>query len=98
EEELASFFDYLDDNALILRDAAVSAAVDAQFSSIQDYYKNRQEADVANLSSYRPLKPGMLYLEPSEWRKQQTDVPVHIITEFDEPESGTIVSLSVSSP
>lgn len=98
EEELASFFDYLDDNALIFRDAAVSAAVDAQFSSIQDYYKNRQEADAANLSSYRPLKPGMLYLEPSEWRKQQTDVPVHIITEFDEPESGTIVSLSVSSP
>ncbi len=98
EEELASFFDYLADDALIFRDAAVTAAAEAQFSSIQDYYKNRQEADKANLSSYRPLKPEMLYLEPSEWRVQQAEAPIHIISEFDEPESGSVLSLLVSSP
>ncbi len=98
EERLVSFFDYLQDDALIFRDKAVTAAAEAQFSSIADYYKNRQEADKANLSSYRPLTPDMLYLEPSEWRKQQSDGPIHIISEFDEPESSTVVSLSVSSP
>ncbi|MEW4466744.1 transcription-repair coupling factor [Parasphingorhabdus sp. JC815] len=98
EEQLASFFDYIPDDALVFRDAAVTSATDAQFSSIQDYYKNRQEADAANLSSYRPLKPEMLYLDSSEWRKQQVDGPIHIISEFDEPESSTTISLSVSSP
>ncbi|WP_461456066.1 transcription-repair coupling factor [Parasphingorhabdus sp.] len=98
EERLASFFDYLAEDTLVFRDAAVTAAADAQFSSIQDYYKNRQEADKANLSSYRPLEPEMLYLEPSEWQEQQTDGPIHIMSEFDEPESSTVLSLSVSSP
>ena len=98
EEKLASFFDYLTDDALIFRDAAVTASAEGQFSSIQDYYKNRQEADKANLSSYRPLKPQMLYLQPAEWHMQQAEAPIHIISEFDEPESGSVLSLSVSSP
>ncbi|GAA0481587.1 transcription-repair coupling factor [Parasphingorhabdus litoris] len=98
EERLASFFDYLSDDTIILRDTAVTAAADAQFAAIADYYKNRLEADKANLSSYRPLEPNMLYLEPNEWRTQQADSPIHIISEFDEPESATIVSLSISSP
>lgn len=98
EERLVSFFDYLSDDTLVIRDAAVTPAADAQFASIADYYKNRQEADKANLSSYRPLNPEMLYLDPAEWRTQQSDSPIHIISEFDEPEFSTVLSLSVSSP
>ncbi len=98
EDRLASFFDYIAEDSLIFRDAAVTAAADAQFSSIQDYYKNRQDADKANLSSYRPLRPEMLYLEPAEWRKLQSNCPIHIISEFDEPQSDSVLSLSVSSP
>ena len=98
EEKLVSFFDYLGDNALILSDSAATAAADAQFASIQDYYRNREEADKANLSSYRPLTPESLYLEPADWRKLQKSSPVHAISEFDEPESETVISLSVSSP
>ncbi|MEP3224485.1 MAG: transcription-repair coupling factor [Parasphingorhabdus sp.] len=98
EHRLASFFDYLTEDAVIIRDAAVTAAADAQFSSIQDYYKNRHEADVSNLSSYRPLAPDKLYLTPEEWTEQQNACPIHIISEFDEPESSSVLSLSVSSP
>jgi len=98
EERLVSFFDYLDDDALILRDAATTAAAEAQFAAIADYYKNRQEADKANLSSYRPLPPDALYLNPSEWAEQQNDAPIHIISEFDEPESVNVLSLAISSP
>ncbi len=98
EDRLASFFDYIAEDSLIFRDAAVTAAANAQFSSIQDYYKNRQDADKANLSSYRPLRPEMLYLEPAEWGKLQSNCPIHIISEFDEPQSDSVLSLSVSSP
>ena len=98
EERLASFFDYLGEDDLILRDAAVTQVANAQFESINDYYRNRQDADKANLSSYRPLPPDALYLEPKDWRGVQRDAPIHVISEFDEPESSTVVSLSVSSP
>ncbi len=98
EDRLASFFDYIAEDSLIFRDAAVTAAANAQFSSIQDYYKNRQDADKANLSSYRPLRPELLYLEPAEWGKLQSNCPIHIISEFDEPQSDSVLSLSVSSP
>lgn len=98
ESRLATLFDYLDKNDLILRDAAVHNIAKAQFESITDYYRNREEADKTNLSSYRPLKPEQLYLKPSEWRTLQRDAPIHLISEYDEPESETVVSLSVSSP
>lgn len=98
EEELTSFFDYLGEETVILRDSAATGAAEAQFSSIEDYYRNRLDADKANLSSYRPLKPDALYLEANDWRTVQREAPIHIISEFDEPDSGSVVSLSVSSP
>lgn len=98
EDRLVSFFDYLADDSLLFRDAEATAAADAQFTAIADYYRNRQEADKANLSSYRPLEPDALYLSPKEWRSIQHEGPIHIISEFDEPESETVKSLSASSP
>lgn len=98
EEKLVSFFEYLGDDAIVLADAVTGSAADAHFSSIQDYYKNRQEADKANLSSYRPLTPDSLYLKPAEWAEQQLASPLHVLSEFDEPESANVLSLSVSSP
>ena len=64
EERLATVFDYVGDDCIILQDAAGPAAAEAQFTSIADYHRNRVEADKANLSSYRPLPPEMLYLTP----------------------------------
>ncbi|QJB68167.1 transcription-repair coupling factor [Parasphingorhabdus halotolerans] len=98
EERLVTLFDYLDDNTIILRDAAASSAAEAQFLSVADYYKNRLEADKANISSYRPLDPKSLYLDSSEWIEQQNEAPIHVISEFDEPESYSVIPLSVSSP
>ncbi len=98
EDSLATIFDFFDEKTTILRDTASSAAIDAQFSGIADYYKNRIEADKANLSSYRPLAPESLYLTVDEWASQQNDSPIHLLSEFDEPESESVASLSVSSP
>ena len=98
EDRLATIFDYVGDDCMILQDAAGPAAAEAQFTAIADYHRNRVEADKANLSSYRPLPPEMLYLTPDEWRARQSDRPIHILSEFDEPESETVLSMSVSSP
>ena len=98
EEKLATLFDYLSDDIVILRDAAVTQAAEAQFSAISDYYQNRLEADKANLSSYRPLPPDQLYLQPSQWSDLQNDRNIHVISEFDEPESASVISMSISSP
>ncbi len=98
EERLATIFDYVGDDCIILQDAAGSAAAEAQFASIADYHKNRLEADKANLSSYRPLEPSSLYLTPEEWRSREQEAPVHVLSEFDEPESATVISMSASSP
>ncbi|MEO0441108.1 MAG: transcription-repair coupling factor [Pseudomonadota bacterium] len=98
EERLVNFFDYVGERAIILSDVATDAAAEAQFAAIADYYKNREEADKANLSSYRPLPPENLYLSPEQWTALQAERPIHRISEFDEPESSTVLSLSVSSP
>ncbi len=98
EERLVPFFDYFGDDDLFIRDAASTAAVQSQFSSITDYHKNRQEADKANLASYRPLSPESLYLTPDEWEQQQEQATVHIVSEYDEPASLSVISLSISSP
>ena len=87
EERLVSFFEYIGEGTIILSDVATEAAAEAQFAAIADYYKNRQEADKANLSSYRPLPPDHLYLSPHEWQATQENAPIHRISEFDEPES-----------
>ena len=98
EDRLATIFDYVGDDCIILQDAAGSAAAEAQFSAIADYHKNRVEADKANLSSYRPLEPSSLYLTPEEWLAREQDAPVHVLSEFDEPESDSVISMSASSP
>ncbi|MFK7843606.1 MAG: transcription-repair coupling factor, partial [Sphingorhabdus sp.] len=98
EDQLATIFEYVDDDCIILRDAAGSTAAEAQFASIADYHKNRIDADKANMSSYRPLPPEMLYLTPDEWQTHENDAPIHVLSEFDEPETDTTISFSASSP
>ena len=98
EESLATLFDYIGNDALIFEDAVGTAAEEAQFASIADYYKNRKDADAANMSSYRPLKPTELYLDPLEWAESKENARVHSISEYDEPASSRVLSFGVSSP
>ena len=44
EEKLATGFDYLGENDIVLRDAGVDGALDGRFESLDDYYQNRVRA------------------------------------------------------
>ena len=95
EERLTTLFDHLGDNDLILRDAGVDQALAARRESIDDYFANRQRTMSGEAGSYRPLEPDSLYLSAQEWEAAITDRPIHLTSQFPEPESARTVSFGV---
>ncbi|HJS41198.1 MAG TPA: CarD family transcriptional regulator, partial [Sphingomicrobium sp.] len=95
EERLATLFDHLDEQDVILRDAGVDGALDARQEGIQDYFSNRERAMVAEPGSYRPLSPSALYLTPNEWRDAIAERMVHLASPFHEPESDRVIDFGV---
>ena len=57
EEKLATLFDHLGDNDVILREGGVDGALEARQEAIHDYFANRERAMVSEPGSYRPLAP-----------------------------------------
>jgi transcription-repair coupling factor (superfamily II helicase) len=95
EERLATLFDHLGDNDVIIRDSGVDGALEARQEAIQDYFSNRERAMVADPGSYRPLRPGALYLTPSEWRQALTDRAVHLVSAFHQPEGDRVIDFGI---
>jgi len=97
EEKLATLFDHLGQDAVIVRDFGSSAAADQRFEAVEDYFANRERAMSSQPGSYRPLAPSLLYLMASEWRDVLERQPVHLATPFAAPESGTSLDFAVES-
>ncbi|PSJ39936.1 transcription-repair coupling factor [Allosphingosinicella deserti] len=95
EERLATLFDHLSADDLVVRDAHDAGAVDARFEAIADYYQNRTRAQSSDPGSYRPLEPQTLYLDRSEWQSIIDDRPLHLATPFHEPESALVLDFEV---
>jgi transcription-repair coupling factor (superfamily II helicase) len=95
EERLTTLFDHLGDADLILRDAGVDQALAARRESIDDYFANRQRTMSGEAGSYRPLEPNALYLSAQEWEAAIADRPIHLASQFPEPESARTVSFGV---
>jgi transcription-repair coupling factor (superfamily II helicase) len=98
EERLATLFDHLGDNDLVIRDPGDSGAAEGRFEAIADYYENRQRAQSSDPGSYRPLEPKALYLERDEWEALVAGRPAHLVTPFHEPESARVLDFEVASP
>ncbi|WBH16028.1 transcription-repair coupling factor [Sphingomonas radiodurans] len=98
EEKLATLFDHLGDDALIVRDHGVKAAGDSRFESVADYYENRKRAEAAQPGSYRALPAKTLYLAPKEWDEALVTTAAHVTTPFHEPESKTVIDFGVDGP
>ncbi|UAK26597.1 transcription-repair coupling factor [Sphingomonas nostoxanthinifaciens] len=98
EERLATLFDHLASDDLIVRDAGADGAADGRFDSIEDYYQNRQRALKADPGSYRPLGPSELYLMSREWKTAIADRPIHLTTPFHEPDSERVIDFGVDGP
>ena len=98
EEKLATLFDHLGDDDVILRDANSDSALEARAEAIQDYFSNRERAMVAEPGSYRPLAPSALYLSHKEWREAVEERPIHLATPFPQPGSNAVIEFSVEGP
>ena len=86
EDGLATVFDYLGPDALIVRDAGVAGAAQQRFEAIADYYDNRTAAMTAKPGSYRPLPPEALYLREGEWADALKATTAHVTQPFGVPE------------
>ncbi|MDH7637579.1 transcription-repair coupling factor [Sphingomonas oryzagri] len=98
EERLATLFDHLSDEDVIVRDSGAPAAAQNRFEAIADYHANRVRAQSSDPGSYRPLKADTLYLSEQEWEQQIADRPLHLTTPFREPESATVLDFDVEGP
>jgi len=97
EERLATLFDHLGENDLVLRDSAADKAVDSRREAIDDYYQNRVRAMEAEAGNYRPLEPHALYLSKKEWQVFEADRPIHLASPFHEPESAKVIDFAVEA-
>ncbi|NNC71908.1 MAG: transcription-repair coupling factor [Sphingomonadaceae bacterium] len=96
EESLATLFDHIDPEDVLVRDPGVAAAADARFDAISDYYANRDAARSADPGSYRPLETASLYLSASDWAQRIAETPLHIASPYREPDARAVVDFNVS--
>ncbi|RYD48883.1 MAG: DEAD/DEAH box helicase, partial [Sphingomonadales bacterium] len=98
EEKLASLFDHLPGDAVVVRDTATVGAAQQRFDAIADYQQNRVRAASTAPGSYRPLDADALYLAPQQWSTALDAAAVHSATPFHEPESATVLDFQVDGP
>ncbi len=98
EEKLASLFDHLGDDDVVVRDAGSPGAADNRFEAITDYHANRVRAQSSDPGSYRPLSIASLYLAPEEWERAIEKRPIHLATPYREPVSATVLDFDVEGP
>jgi transcription-repair coupling factor (superfamily II helicase) len=98
EEKLATLFDHLADEDVIVRDTGDAGALDARFEAVADYYDNRTRAQTREPGSYRPLAPGTLYLSREEWEELVAARPLHQLTPFHEPASPSVIDFGMEAP
>jgi transcription-repair coupling factor (superfamily II helicase) len=97
EERLATFFDHLSPDDVIVRDAGDAGAAQARFEAVLDYYQNRRRAQSSDPGSYRPLEPETLYFAQAEWEQVIADRPLHLVSPFHEPEATQVIDFDVDS-
>jgi transcription-repair coupling factor (superfamily II helicase) len=97
EERMATIFDHIGPDALIIRDSGAASAGQSRLDAIADYHDNRVKAQVAEPGSYRPLPPDMLYLSAGEIDALFVSHAAHELTPFAQPESGRIVDFGITA-
>ncbi len=97
EERLATLFDHLGEDDLVVRDPGDAGAAEARFEAIADYFENRRRAVSSDPGSYRPLEPQTLYLGKEEWERTIAGWPMHAVTPFHEPESARVLDFEVNA-
>ncbi len=86
EPNLATVFDYLGPNAVVVRESGTGKAAEARLEAIADYHDNRVAAQSAKPGSYRPLPADALYLSRGEWDAALAAAKVHVTSPFPAPD------------
>jgi transcription-repair coupling factor (superfamily II helicase) len=97
EDRLASLFDHLGGEDVVVIDFAAVAAADERLGDIEDYHRQRRETAGQAAGSYRPLDPAALYLSGAEWAAALEQRPVHRASIFAEPESARTIDFGFRS-
>jgi transcription-repair coupling factor (superfamily II helicase) len=97
EERLATVFDFLSDDDILLRDSGTDGSLDSRWESVDDYFQNRTRMMAAEPGSYRPLPPTALYLGPDEWDEAVKVRPIHRTSPFPEAESAKTIDFGVEA-
>ncbi|KQR81352.1 transcription-repair coupling factor [Sphingomonas sp. Leaf343] len=98
EDKLATMFEHLDGDAVVVRDGVTGSAGESRFEAIADYFENRRRAEAAQPGSYRPLAAKSLYLDAGEWRGALDAATAHVTTQYHEPESKIVLDFEVDGP
>ena len=104
-EKLETILDHCSVNAISIDSQSDNVAA-TRFELINEYYESRKSLHQRNAEDggvlYRPLPPGLLYLEEKEWEEIKTNVSFYEFSQFDIPESkvnlNRTVRLSGASP
>jgi transcription-repair coupling factor (superfamily II helicase) len=97
EDKLATLFDHLSDDDLVVIDAAAIGAAEERLTDIADYHRQRRQTAGQSAGSYRPLAPDALYLTREEFVSTLEGRPVHRASIFAEPESERAIDFGFRS-
>ena len=97
EDRMATIFDHVGSDTLIIRDGGAASAGQSRLDAITDYYDNRVRAQVAEPGSYRPLPPEMLYLSADELEAQFVAQAAHLLSPFAQPDSASIIDFKIAA-
>ncbi len=86
-ESMDTIFDYVP-GASVSLDHQVEGAVAARLELIADHYAERRAPARAGEPIYRPIPPGMLYLDREGWDAALAKGPCFEITPFSKPDGG----------
>jgi len=97
EEKLATLFDHLASDDIIVIDSGAMGAGDERLKDIADYHQSRVDSAGQAAGSYRPLATEALYVAREEFSRALSGWPIHRADIFAQPESGSVVDFGFGS-
>jgi transcription-repair coupling factor (superfamily II helicase) len=97
EDKMATLFDHLAADDLIVIDSAAMSAAEERLTDIEDYHRQRGEITGQSVGSYRPLDTDALYLRADEFAQKLATWPVHRADIFAQPESASVIDFGFRS-
>ncbi|MGB3710849.1 MAG: transcription-repair coupling factor [Erythrobacter sp.] len=86
EEKLATLFDHLDEQDVVVIDQAALGAAEERLSDITDYHDQRAALGSDKSGSYRPLDAAALYVTQKEFGDALAKAPAHRASVFAAPD------------